>query len=123
MRKIALISMPFLLAGLTAAAGDMTIAAFLAKADALKAKGILALGSSDMDVLQGEMKGATAAYRARIEADKKARKKAHSCPPEKAKMNSNDLMTHFRSYPASTRSRTSVRTGFFDLMKKRYPCK
>ena len=38
----------------TAAPGDMSIAAFLAKADALKAKGPMALFSGDIKVLQTE---------------------------------------------------------------------
>jgi hypothetical protein len=126
MRAKALITLPFALplaVLLTAAAGDMSVATFLAKADALKAKGILALGSPDIEKLKAEMQGATGAYRARIEGDKKAGKPPHSCPPPKAKMGSDELLAHFRSYPASARSRTSVRAGFFDMMKKRYPCK
>ena len=46
---------------LTAATGDMSVAAFLAKADNLKAKGFLALGSSDIALLQSEAKAAGAA--------------------------------------------------------------
>ncbi|MEY4269655.1 MAG: hypothetical protein RLZZ58_871 [Pseudomonadota bacterium] len=123
MRAKFLIALPFALVMLTAAAGDMSIATFLGKADGLKAKGILAMGSPEIEVLKGEMQGATRAYRTRIEGDKKAGKAPHSCPPAQAKMTSNDLMKHFRSYPASRQSNVSVRTGFFDLMKKRYPCK
>ena len=44
-----------------AAAGDMSVATFLAKADALKAKGPLALLSSDIKLLQGEGQAAGAA--------------------------------------------------------------
>jgi hypothetical protein len=105
-----------------AAAGDMSVASFLTKADALKKKGILALGSADIKLLKAEMGGATSAYRSRIETDKKAGSTPHSCPPQKASMSSDQLLAHFRSYPVAQRSGISVRTAFFDLMKKRYPC-
>jgi hypothetical protein len=110
-------------APLAAAAGDMSVATFLAKADRLKAKGILAMGSADIGLLKGEVQAAGKSYRDQIESDKAAKRTPHSCPPQKASMNSNELLTHFRSYPAASRSKISVRTAFFDLMKKRYPCR
>lgn len=123
MRRIALLALPAFTILLTAASGDMSVATFLSKADALKAKGVLAMGSPDIDLLKTEVQGASKAYRARIDADKKAKKVAHSCPPAKAAMNSNDLLTHLRTYPAAHRQHVTVRAAFFDLMKKRYPCK
>lgn len=104
------------------APGDMKISVFLAKADALKAKGIMALGSSDIALLKAEGKAAGSAYRARIKSDKAKSLPPHSCPPAKAAVNSDDLLSHFRSYSASAREQVSVRTGFADMMKKRYPC-
>lgn len=123
MRRAALFALPFAAVILTAAAGDMSVAAFLAKADALKGKGILAMGSPDIDLLKTEVQGAGKSYRARIVADNQAGEPPHSCPPEKTAMKSNELLTHFRTYPASQRGRISVRAAFYDLMKKRYPCK
>lgn len=107
---------------LSAAAGDMSVATFLTKADALQAKGILALGSSDFKKLKGEVDAASVAYKARLNSDKAAGKPPHSCPPKGAKFNSDHLLAHFRSYPANQRSSISVRTGVSDLMKKRFPC-
>jgi hypothetical protein len=106
-----------------AAPGDMKISTFLAKADALKAKGIMAMGSSDIALLKSEGKAAGEAYRARIKADKAKNLPAHSCPPTKASVDSDDLLSHFRSYPAAQRQQLSVRSGFADMMKKKYPCK
>jgi hypothetical protein len=105
------------------APGDMKISTFLAMADALKAKGIMALGSSDIALLKSEGKAAGEAYRARIKSDRAKRLPPHSCPPAKASVGSDDLLSHFRSYPAAERQQISVRTGFADMMKKRYPCK
>ena len=107
---------------LHAADGDMSVATFLEKADKLKKKGAFALLSSDMKVLKREATASGAAYRAKLKADKEAGRTPHSCPPEKGALNSDELLAHYQSYPASQRSRVTVRQGFFDLMKKRYPC-
>lgn len=105
-----------------AAPGDMTLATFLAKADKLKSRGALALFSSDLKVLKREVTGSAELYRKQLTADKNAGREPHSCPPAKGSMNSDELLAHFRSYPEAQRARLTVRTGFFDLMKRRYPC-
>lgn len=105
-----------------AAPGDMNISTFLAKADALKAKGILALGSSDIQLLQSEAKAAGAAYRKQIKMDLAQKRTPHSCPPAKATLKSDEFLAHLRTYPASARSGISVAAATADFMKKRYPC-
>jgi hypothetical protein len=123
MRKIfALVLASSLLVPAMAATGDMSVATFLAKADALKAKGFGALGSPDIKLLRDEGMASGAAYRARIESDKKAGRAPHSCPPKKAAMKSDDFIAHLRSYPVAIRPKTTVKGATFDLMKKRYPC-
>ena len=104
------------------ASAEMSVATFLMKTDALKAKGILALGSPDIGVLREEVKAATIKYRDTIKDAKAKGKKPHSCPPEKLKMNSDDLIAHFKTVPQNQAKRISVRASFFDMMKKRYPC-
>lgn len=104
------------------AAGDMKVETFLAKADALKAKGMLALASSDIGVLKAEGKAAGEEYRARIKSDKAKKLPPHSCPPTKAALKSDDLLAHFRTYSATQRKQISVKTAFVEMMKKRYPC-
>lgn len=111
-----------LAAPLAAKAGDMTLAVFIPKAERLMEKGALAMLSSDMKVVKGEVEGASTDYRARITRDKAAGRTPHSCPPAKGSMNSEELMAHFSSYPQSRRANTTVRTAFFALMKKKYPC-
>lgn len=105
-------------------ASAMTVAQFLAKANALKAKGILALGSPDIDLLKNEMKVIGEAYRADIEAARKAGRKPHSCPPPKGqvKMNSQDLLGELEKIPAAQRN-MSMKAAFYGIMKKRYPCR
>jgi hypothetical protein len=105
------------------APGDMKISTFLAKADALKAKGMFALASSDIGLLKAEGKAAGDSYRARVKSDKVKNLPPHSCPPAKASISSDDILAHFRTYSVAQRQQTSVRTGFADMMQKRYPCK
>jgi hypothetical protein len=107
-----------LLAIPVAAPAEMSVGTFLVKADALKKKGILALLSSDMGVLKKEMRVVMLAYRDDTTGARAAGRKPHSCPPEKASMSSDDLMAHLRTLPGST----SLKTGFYSMMKKRYPC-
>lgn len=113
----------FIAAPVSSSPGDMKISVFLAKADALTAKGMMALASSDVGLLKAEGKAAGETYRARIKSDKVKNLPPHSCPPAKAAVSSDDLLAHFRSYPAAQRQQISVRTGFAEMMKKRYPCK
>jgi hypothetical protein len=71
-----------------AAGGEMSVATFLAKADALKARGIMALGSSDIGLLRAEGQAAGEAYRARLESERaspaspvRARPREPRCSP------------------------------------------
>ena len=105
------------------APGDMKISTFLQTADALKAKGILALASSDIAILKAEGQAAGETYRARIKSDDAKKLPPHSCPPAKASFKSDELLAHFRSYTVAQRQQMSVKTGFAEMMKKRYPCK
>lgn len=109
---------------LQAAPGDMSVATFLSKADSLKKKGPLALLSGDIKLLKGEIEGSAAGYKTKLQADKAAGRSPHSCPPSgtKLSLNSDELMRHYQSYPAAQRSSTTVRQGFYDLMRKRFPC-
>lgn len=106
-----------------AAPGDMSVATFLAKAEKLQAKGMMALMSSDIRVLKAEADAAGTKYRSMIKSDAANKRLPHSCPPAKATFNSNDLMKHLKGYSVEERQKTSITTATADLMKKRYPCK
>jgi hypothetical protein len=109
---------------LPASAQAMSVAEFLAKANALKAKGFLAIGSSDIKLLRTEVERASDAYRSDLASAKAAGRAPHSCPPPKgkAKIGSNELMAEFEAIPAAKRN-ISVKTAFYAMMKKRFPCK
>ncbi len=104
-----------------AATGDMSVAAFLAKADALKAKGLMALGSSDIGLLRAEGQAAGQAYKARLEGERKAGKPS-SCPPKGTKVQSDQLMSFLRTYPEPARPRTTMKTAIADYFIRTYPC-
>lgn len=103
----------------------MSVAEFLSKADALKAKGLLAIGSPDIALLRDEVKTASDTYRAKLAAEVTAGRKPGSCPPPKgtAKVTGDELIAEFRTIPAAKRTQLSVNTAFAAYMTKRYPCK
>jgi hypothetical protein len=107
---------------LMAAPGDMSVAAFLGKADALKAKGAAALFSSDIKVLRTEGQAAGEAYRARLNAERAAGKPS-SCPPKGTKVNSDKLLAHLRTYPENVRPRVSMKQAMADYFIRNYPCR
>lgn len=108
-------------AAAVAAPGDMSVATFLAKADALKAKGPLALLSPDIKLLQSEAQAAGLATRAQLEAEHKAGRPG-ACPPKPARISSDELLGHMRAYPAAKRSAITVKTAMADLFRSKFPC-
>ncbi len=102
------------------ASAEMSVGTFVSKGEALKAKGMTAMFSSDLKVLQSELKKASTIYRARLDQDKAAGRPAHSCPPAKGKasLNSDEVMGYFKTLPANT----GLYGGMAGLMKKKYPC-
>ena len=105
-----------------AAGGDMSVAAFLAKADALKAKGAMALFSPDIKLLRAEGQAAGMAYKARLDAERKAGTPS-SCPPKGTRPGQGEVMAHLRSYPTEHRGHITMKTAIADYFVKRYPCR
>ncbi|HVR90708.1 MAG TPA: hypothetical protein VHG29_06405 [Novosphingobium sp.] len=120
-RLVASIGLALMATPALAAAGDMSVAIFLAKADALRAKGPLALLSSDMNVLKTEGTAAGQAYRAQL-AQERVQGRPSSCPPQGTRISSDQLLSHLRAYPAPARPRTTMRTAMADYFIKTFPC-
>lgn len=118
MRKMIL---ALLLIAAPASAGAMTISQFLAKADALQKKGALALFSSDLGRLKSEVTSSSKELRAEHVAARKAGRRPPACLPEKASVNSKELMDFFRALPPAQRN-ASVKSGLAALMARKYPC-
>lgn len=102
----------------------MSVAEFLAKVNALKAKGAMAMFSSDIGLLKQEVEGASAAYRGDLAAATAAGRKPSSCPPPKgqAKIGSSELIAAFEKIPPAQRN-ISVKAAFATMMQQRFPCK
>lgn len=104
------------------APGDMSVAAFLARADSVMRLGPLAAATPEGLRLRNEVVAAGKRYKARIDADRKAGRPTTSCPPESGTLTPEQWLAHLRSYPAKMRPRVSIAAAFDGLMRKRYPC-
>ena len=111
------------LSPVAASAQSMTVDQFLTRANALKAKGVMALGSSDLKLLRNHMMAIAEDYRRDIEAARTSGKSPHSCPPPngKTRLGSSELLAEFERIPPSRRG-VSTKAAFYDMMKRRYPC-
>lgn len=111
-----------LLAAPAQAAGEgMTVSEFLTRVEALQKKGVAALFSSDIALLKKEVTTSAIELREAQEAARRAGRKPATCMPEKASVNSNELLGYFRAIPPAQRS-MSVAAGFSGLIRKKYPC-
>ena len=104
----------------------MTVEEFLVKAHALRAKGPLALFSSDLAPVRAEIKSVATSYRADLRADHAAGRPPHSCPPpegsQAAKIKPADFLAELEKIPPAQRS-MSMKTAFYLIMKRRWPCR
>ena len=106
---------------LAAPASAMSVAEFTAKADALKAKGMLALFSSDLSLLKGEAMGATKAWRAQLAPPGQP---PNACPPPgPLRMDSDAFLALLTAVPPPQRASTSVTQAVVAGMNRRYPCR
>lgn len=104
------------------AAGDMMAATFLAKAEALLAKGPMALFSSDVGLLKREAAAARSAYLGQLRAER-VRGAPSSCPPDRVDISQSMMMAQLRSYTPAQRTATPMRTVMADLYKRNWPCR
>ena len=81
------------------APGDMSVAAFLARAGQIERLGPLAIATPEAHYLKGEVIAAGKRYKARIDAERKAGRRTTSCPPESGTLTPEQWLAHLRSYP------------------------
>ena len=105
-----------------AATGEMTLATFLGKYEALKKKGLFALGSPDIATLKTEGEAAGMAYLTRLKADRAAGRPPHSCAPTGGRLSQNEFLRGIQQYPVASRGGITVKMAVADLMRKKYPC-
>lgn len=110
-----------MLAVVPASAQAMTVHEFLTKANALKARGIFALGSSDIGVLKGEMAGIVKTWQADSVIARNAGRPLACPPPRAKKMSQNEFLKTLEGIPQAQRG-MSMKAAFYGIMRKRYPC-
>lgn len=120
MKKLIMCAALMCLTGTAHAAMD--VATFLQKADALKAKGPLALFSSDLRLLKSEMETAGKQLRSEKQARDKAGLPPRSCPPKDAKPMTADqfLAEMHKLSPAD--QRLPLKDGLLRVAQRRFPC-
>ncbi len=105
------------------AASEMSVAAFLIRAERAKAYGARAAFTGDYQILKAEVERIARVYDGEIRAAKAAGRPLHSCLPANPHLTPDDLLLHMRSIPPVRRGTTTVRWAVYDLLKKRYPCR
>ena len=123
MRMVKKLVLAAALIALPAALHAMTVAVFLEKADALKSRGALALFSSDLRLLKGEVQTAALSLRAERLAAVRAGRRPAFCPPGAGgRFDSDELLRHFHAIAPAQRARMEVREGLRSLLVRKYPC-
>lgn len=120
--KLKLLAAAVLFLAVPIAAHAMDVATFLAKADALKAKGIGALLSKDYKVLENEIRSNGAALMAERDAAKAAGRPLAYCAPGKVSLNSNEVIAMMNAVPAARRAQTPVKDALRAGLGRKYPC-
>ena len=70
-----------------------------------------------------ELERVAKAYRAQVEADRKAGRKAHSCLPEgEAEVSTAEMLPHLEAFEPAGRGAETMDVAFAELMLKTYPC-
>jgi len=95
----------------------MTVATFLAKKQALEARGAMAALSSDTRILQQEAQVSFVEWLAQAHSP-------NACPPKGSKWRGDPqkFVEMLRAVPPGERARLSVREAFRRDWNKRYPC-
>jgi hypothetical protein len=101
----------------------MPVSVFLQKADALQARGMLALFASDYKLLKTEVTNASAQLRAERLAARAAGRRPAYCPPQdQGSLDSNELLAAFRNIPPAVAARTEVKDALRALLARKFPC-
>ena len=110
--------------GLVIAAPAMAMPAttFLAKADALMAKGPMALFSKDVGLLKAEVERAGKELKAERLALVAQRKPTAYCPPAKSSINSDELIKGLHRIPAADLARMQYKDAMRRILEQKYPC-
>ena len=98
------------------------VATFLAKVEAVKGKGVMAMFSSDLKLLMGEVGGSMKALKEeRLAAVAGGRRPAY-CPSGKAELSRQELFAAMEAVPSRARSKVQVKEALRAQLTRKYPC-
>ena len=121
MRKTLILCAAFA-AALHSSAGAMDVATYLAKGQALRAKGPFAVLSSDYKELQAEVITSAASLKTeRLTAVRQGRRPSY-CPPAKVSLAPEEIFAAMEAVPVAQRARTSVKEALRAAFARKYPC-
>ena len=100
----------------------MTVAEFLTKANALHAKGAMAIFSSDLTPVMNDMRTSFEQLKIEGERRKVAGLPPRACPPKQTKLGSKELLAMLNAIPPAERG-ISVKDGLLRAMSQRFPCR
>lgn len=102
----------------------MPVQTFLAKAEALKKKGPLALFSGDMKLLRSEIAADALELRKERLATAAAGRPTAFCPPSGGiKLTDRDVLSAMEAVPVAQRASIDTRTALRAYFARRYPCR
>jgi hydrogenase maturation factor HypF (carbamoyltransferase family) len=104
------------------ASAAMTVGTFLARANALRDQGPMALMSPDFTTLKAEAKTATTQLKAERAARAAAGKPPIACVPEVEKIGIMDMLDGLAALPAADQKRP-LKDGYAKVIAKHYPCR
>ena len=100
----------------------MTVGAFLARAEPLRANPLMALMSPDYPVLKAEADAATRALRADAAQRKAAGKKPIACMPEGEKLGITDMLDGLDALSPKEKS-LPLKDGYARVLARTFPCR
>jgi hypothetical protein len=104
------------------ASAAMTVGTFLARANALRDQGPMALMSPDFPALKAEAKAATTQLKAERAARAAAGKPPIACVPEGESVGIMDMLDGLSDLPASYQKRP-LKDGYARVLANLYPCR
>jgi hypothetical protein len=104
------------------ATAAITVGAFVAKAQALRANPLAALTSSDFALLRSEAQAATSQLKAEREARKAAGKPPIACIPPGTSIGPTEMVDGLAALPRADQ-RLPLKEGYAKVLARKYPCR
>lgn len=107
---------------IAAPAAAMDVATFIAKGEALKARGMMAIFSKDLKLVQAAARDAARRYQAEKQARAKGGLPPISCPPKGAKLGTMEFFEELKKIPLADRG-MPMQDGMAWVSRRKFPCR